>query len=121
EESNNFTSVASVAVGEDGLWDFALIDNDGTSSVAYCLRVVESSGALLDSYSIVPEVTTAAAPIPVTYQQSSFRTFANANSTNVGAALASQDVGGVLAANGDAFRLRSTVHIGGSALAPGAA
>jgi len=60
EELNNFTnSVSAINAGQDGKWDFSLIDNDGASPIAYCFRIVKSDGSLLDTYSVIPEVTTA--------------------------------------------------------------
>lgn len=62
EEANNFTnSVAAIDAGQDGKWDFSLIDNDGTASKNYCFRVVKLDGSLLDTYTVIPEVTTAVA------------------------------------------------------------
>jgi len=62
EELNNFTnSVAAVPMGEDGLWDFSLIDNGATAGTAYCLRAVKSDATVLNTYSVVPQITTAAA------------------------------------------------------------
>lgn len=59
EESNNFTNTQSVvAVGEDGLWDFALSDNNAPAATTYCFRVVESDGTLLDTYTNYPRITT---------------------------------------------------------------
>ena len=66
EEANNFTnSVAAVSAGEDGMWDFALVDNLATPSTTYCLRAVLSDGTLLDTYTVIPEITTASATITV--------------------------------------------------------
>lgn len=66
EEANNFTnSVSAVNVGEDGKWDFSLIDNGAIASTAYCLRVVKTDGTLFNSdggsYLVIPQITTAAA------------------------------------------------------------
>jgi hypothetical protein len=55
EEANNFTSVSTVAVGSDGLWDFTL--QDSSAFGAYCFRVVYSDGSLLENYTQVPEIT----------------------------------------------------------------
>ena len=61
EEANNFTNtVATIPSGQDGEWDFSLIDNGATASTAYCFRVVKSDGSQLDTYSVVPQITTAA-------------------------------------------------------------
>lgn len=61
EEANNFTNtVAVIPSGQDGKWDFSLIDNGASASTAYCLRAVKSDGTVLDTYTSIPEVTTAA-------------------------------------------------------------
>lgn len=60
EEANNFTnSTAAIPVGQDGKWDFSLIDNGASANTAYCLRAVTSTGAVLDTYSNIPEIITA--------------------------------------------------------------
>ena len=60
EEANNFTtSQAAVASGQDGKWDFALVDNSASGD--YCFRIVRSDDSLLDTYSVIPEVTAAGA------------------------------------------------------------
>ncbi len=62
EELNNFTnSVAAIGSGKDGKWDFSLFDNGATAGTNYCLRAVKSDGTTLTSYSVVPEIITAAA------------------------------------------------------------
>lgn len=62
EELNNFTnSVAAIPSGQDGKWDFALFDNSAPISTSYCLRIVKSDGTALTTYTVYPEITTAAA------------------------------------------------------------
>jgi hypothetical protein len=59
EEGNNFTnSQAAIAVGEDGLWDFALVDNGAPAATVYCMRVVEADGTPLSTYDVYPQITT---------------------------------------------------------------
>lgn len=59
-KSNSFTNdEALIESGQDGLWDFALIDNAAPEQTTYCLRVVASDDTTLDAYSLYPEVTTA--------------------------------------------------------------
>jgi hypothetical protein len=71
EEANNFTnSTASVLVGQDGKWDFALYDNGATPNMKYCFRAVKSDDSFLESYSVIPEITTATIP---TFAQNYFR------------------------------------------------
>ena len=59
EEANNFTNtVAAIPSGEDGEWDFSIVDFSAAEDTTYCLRVVESDGTVLSTYSVVPEFTT---------------------------------------------------------------
>ena len=47
EEANNFANtVAAVNIGQDGLWDFALVDNSAPVGTTYCVRAVTTSGDL---------------------------------------------------------------------------
>jgi len=63
EELNNFTnSVAAINSGQDGKWDFSLKDNGAPANTTYCFRIVKADGTLLDQYSVIPQITTAAAP-----------------------------------------------------------
>ncbi len=60
EESNNFTnSQSAIPSGQDGKWDFSLIDNGADPDTTFCFRVVKSNGSALNSYSSYPEITTA--------------------------------------------------------------
>ncbi|HYE89198.1 MAG TPA: DUF6701 domain-containing protein [Vicinamibacterales bacterium] len=61
EEANNFTNASAINRGQDGKWDFALLDNGAAASATYCLRAVKSDGTPLDTYYFYPEITTAAA------------------------------------------------------------
>lgn len=66
EELNNFTnSVATIPSGQDGKWDFALFDNGAAASTAFCFRAVKSDGTLLNTYTVIPQITTAAVVISV--------------------------------------------------------
>jgi hypothetical protein len=57
-ELNPFTnSVASIASGSDGIWDFALTSTPDALGKTYCLRVVEDDGDPLDTYSVIPEMS----------------------------------------------------------------
>lgn len=72
-EANNFTnSVATITANRDGLWDFALVvDSGAPASSLYCFRVFSTTdSSILDSYVVIPEITTAAASgTPTTDQQ----------------------------------------------------
>src|SRR5690606_2788926 len=119
-ESNTFTSLNPIVIGEDGLWDFALIDNNGAPSTTYCLRIVKDSGVTFGDYTSIGEVTTAAGIVNPTFEQPAYRMFANPNSTDVGASLAAQDAPATLTSDGLAFRMRTTVHVADSSLSAGA-
>lgn len=60
EESNNFTSLSRIGAGQDGKWDFTLVDVSAPASTAYCFRVIEADGATIATPDVVPEITTAA-------------------------------------------------------------
>lgn len=61
EESNDATnSAGAVLNGQTAKFDFSLIDNGATANTTYCFRVVMSDDSLLDTYTIYPEITTAA-------------------------------------------------------------
>jgi hypothetical protein len=51
--------VAAIPAGQDGKWDFALVDNGAPADTSYCFRVVKSDNSNLDTYSVIPEVMTA--------------------------------------------------------------
>jgi hypothetical protein len=55
EESHHFTAGTNVPIGQDGMWDFVIRDAEAFG--AYCFRVVNSDGSLLDSYSVIPEIS----------------------------------------------------------------
>jgi hypothetical protein len=55
----NFTnSQGAIPAGQDGEWDFTVVDNSATADTAYCLRIVKADATVLDTYSVVPEFTT---------------------------------------------------------------
>ena len=57
--------------------------------------------------------------LPPNLTQSAYRFFANADSTDVGSALAAQDTSTTLSATGDAFRLRILIDVADAPLRPG--
>ncbi len=59
EEANNLTNIATISSGEDGMWDFALVDHAASAGTTYCFRIVKSDATLLDSYTVIAEITTA--------------------------------------------------------------
>ncbi len=61
-EANNFANnTAAITNGNDGLWDFALVDNSAPNDTTYCFRAVKSDGSMLDTYTVIPEITTSPA------------------------------------------------------------
>ena len=62
EELNDFTNtVAAISAGDDGLWDFALIDNSAPAGTTYCFRTLGADDSLNATPIVVPEITTAVA------------------------------------------------------------
>ena len=60
EEANNFTnSEGAILRYQDGLWDFSLVDYSAPAGTTYCFRAVQSGGGELDTYDVIPEITTA--------------------------------------------------------------
>ena len=54
-EGNTFTnSVGAIPVGEDGKWDFSLVDNNAPGGATFCFRAVESDGTPFASYANYP-------------------------------------------------------------------
>lgn len=57
-ELNSIAIKTAIPSGQDGLWDFPLVfDTSATPSTSYCLRIVKANGALLTTYSVVPQIT----------------------------------------------------------------
>jgi len=71
EELNNFTNTQKIIdSGQDGLWDFSLKDNSAPQGTTYCLRMVESDGTVLGSYSVYPEITTSSPSVTMSISDS---------------------------------------------------
>ncbi len=84
EEVNNFTnSQAAILPGQDGKWDFALKDNGAPPETTYCFRVVKADGSLLDTYSVIPQITTAAAPALTCTLSATSTSFSNLSPSSV--------------------------------------
>lgn len=56
-ETDPFTNTNSIAAGSDGLWDLPIVGRLPAVGKTYCFRVVTSTGALLASYSQIPELS----------------------------------------------------------------
>lgn len=59
EEANNFTSTSRIGLGQDGKWEFALVDFSAPTDTAYCFRVVLADGSAIATPGVVPEIVTA--------------------------------------------------------------
>jgi len=62
DQSNPFITTSTIGIGQDGEWDFALVDTASPPATTYCVRAVHSDGTLLDAYSALPEIHTNATP-----------------------------------------------------------
>jgi hypothetical protein len=59
EEANDFTnSVAAINNGQDGMWDFSLINFSAVGGKRYCFKVIDATGGDIDltAYNQYPEV-----------------------------------------------------------------
>lgn len=121
--SRNWLSIASSSDGvyltasdntSNSGYIYTLNQSLNSSSSTYCLRAVTPTGAVMSSYSVIPEID----PAPPTTTQADYRWFANADSATPGAALAAQDAmanvnGGTL------LRLRQRIAVDTSGLVAG--
>jgi len=58
EELNNFSANQNnLNNGNDGLWDFSLVDNGASAGATYCFQVITSGGSALASYTNYPTLT----------------------------------------------------------------
>jgi len=131
EEANNFTnSVAAIPSTQDGKWDFSLIDNSAPAGTTYCFRIVKSDDSLLDTYSVIPQITTATAT--TTYTQNDFEWFVDEASVTLtdpwpsgSLDLAENEVFTQLPAtkrplvSGDKIRIQINITVGGANLSAG--
>ena len=63
QESNTFTnSQGSIAVGQDGKWDFSLVDNTAIAGEIYCFRIVQSTSTVISAYLLYPQIVVGNAP-----------------------------------------------------------
>lgn len=62
QSQNNFVATSSISVGQDGKWDFSLIDFSAPANTTYCFRVVYADGTLIATSTAtkIPEIKTAA-------------------------------------------------------------
>ncbi|MEK7535898.1 MAG: hypothetical protein AAB590_02720 [Patescibacteria group bacterium] len=92
EEVNGATTTTDAIPGEDTIWDFSLIDNDGeTATNSYCFRLVQRTGHLLSTYSVIPEIATYVKPTISQSHNKSYDFGSTASSTPI---ITVTDVGG---------------------------
>jgi MYXO-CTERM domain-containing protein len=65
-ESNPFSNATAIPAGEDGLFDFSLVDFSATGRTPYCFRIASTETGVLDTYSVIAELTTAPACMAAT-------------------------------------------------------
>lgn len=87
EESNTFSNTtAAIPKGQDGEWDFSLVDFSATPGTSYCFRAVKSDGSLLDTYTAMPAITTTAGgtiPASGTYTSPTFEATTGGESSGI--------------------------------------
>lgn len=58
KETGDFSnSISDINIGEYGMWDFSLIDNNAGIGKTFCFKVVNSDGTDIQEYSNYPEVS----------------------------------------------------------------
>jgi hypothetical protein len=57
-ETDPFVNSSTIATGQDGLWDFPIVNVSAPSGTSYCFRIVNSDGSPLNTYTSIPELTT---------------------------------------------------------------
>lgn len=72
EEAGGFHNTVMIPAGQDGIWDFSLALDASAPAGQYCLRAVRSGGAILNTYSVMPEVG-----VQSTVDQASYRFYNN--------------------------------------------
>ncbi len=111
EESNNFTSNTTTAVGEDALWDFSLATSSAPLRTSYCFKIVRSSGSDINTYTVYPELTT----IDPRYDQSAYRWLNNADNITPGSAYAANNTLATDVSQNTVLRLRMLMHVSNDA------
>lgn len=113
EELNNFTnSQAIIPSGQDGKWDFSLIDNGAPANTSYCFRAVKSDDSTLNTYSVIAEITTAAGVSQTLTFSISDNTIGFGTLVSSGARYATGDTLGSDSNSADAHTLSASTNAG---------
>ncbi len=64
QSANNFSVTSTIYTGQDGNWDFSLVDNGAPGTTDYCFQAVFSSSTALYAYPVYPEIVTHTNPSP---------------------------------------------------------
>ncbi|MBS3903526.1 MAG: fibronectin type III domain-containing protein, partial [Anaplasmataceae bacterium] len=59
EEEVGFSSINTINVGNDGIWDFSLQNNSAKRGLTYCFRIVKNDGSFtpLNNYGVYPSIS----------------------------------------------------------------
>lgn len=63
-DTNEIGVLSQIPIGQDGMWDFSLVDAGAPEGVTYCFRLARQDGTALDSYEYYPSITTYTTPPP---------------------------------------------------------
>jgi hypothetical protein len=102
EENNSATNPFKVSVGEDIEYDWIIEASNTAEQTAYCFRMTESDGSVLDDYLFYPTIITAGFQIT----QEDWRWFDDATSTTPTIALAATNTAPADIAFGNSIKLR---------------
>ena len=102
EEANNATTTTNVPPGQAGEWDYALKDNDGAVTKAYCLRLVKADGNPFSTYTVIPQIATYVKPT-ISYPYNEVFDYGGSASTT--GTITVTDVGGQIISTGNDLRI----------------
>jgi hypothetical protein len=57
-ETDPFANTSTISAGQDGLWDFPIVNVSAPEGTSYCFRIIKSDGSLLNAYTSIPELIT---------------------------------------------------------------
>lgn len=114
-EANPFSNTESsiLNTGQDGKWDFSLVDNGADPDTTFCFRMVFNDDEVLDTYDIYPEVTTAANASQTLSMSISDNTIGFGTLSSSAARYATSDTTGSNTDTGDAHTISVSTNASG--------
>ena len=108
----------AVTVGNSAEWDWVLENNGAAESTAYFFRTVYSDGTGLNTYTLFPQLTTAAGASVL--DQLQYRWYENTNAVQPITALAGENTVMIGSPRGTVYHLRMNIDVSAANLGTGA-